>query len=479
MDMAAAACRGGGDGPAKEVVVVTLKAVDRFHDLVLDLFADGGSLEEAERVVRLRLEREARRHGPESAEVAACWRSLGIVFKDGGEYDRALECYRKASPSSSSAVGPEDIRARGHVQQHGDRVQASRATSTRRWSTTARPSPSSSRRSGRSTRMSAARTTTWRSCSRRRATYEQALEHYRKALPIQLKALGPEHPDVGMHVQQHGDRVRAAGRPRPGAGALPQGPRHLAQGARAGAPGGRQDVQQHGERVRGAGRPRAGAGALPQGPRHPAQGARAGAPGGRHETYNNMAVVFQEPGRPRAGDGALPQGPRHPEKALGAHPDVGATYNNMANVFDEQGDLTRRWSTTARRLIQEKAWRPEHPSTLEAKGPAASPATWPVRRRSSSAAPKGSQSRWAPRTRRLAQRAPRRLAASLATPAAARQQLEGKAAVSVRGVRSDFGDFDGVYRLAGEQGLAARSRAPRATTSTASSERRLGIEHRA
>ena len=42
------------------------------------------------------------------------------------------------------------------------------------------------------------------------------------------------------------------------------------------------------------------------------------------------------------------------------------------------------------------------------------------------------------------------LAASLATPAAARQQLEGKAAVSVRGVRSSMGDFDGEYRLAGE-----------------------------
>ena len=27
---------------------------------------------------------------------------------------------------------------------------------------------------------------------------DQALEHYRMVLPIQLKALGPEHPDVGM-----------------------------------------------------------------------------------------------------------------------------------------------------------------------------------------------------------------------------------------------------------------------------------------
>eukprot|EP01045_Picozoa_sp_COSAG04_P023088 COSAG04_NODE_2693_length_3724_cov_2.227034_2_plen_99_part_00 len=52
-------------------------------DLVADLFADGGSLEEAERVVRLRLEREARLHGAESVSVAPYWFSLGTVFRDG------------------------------------------------------------------------------------------------------------------------------------------------------------------------------------------------------------------------------------------------------------------------------------------------------------------------------------------------------------------------------------------------------------
>ena len=104
---------GGGGGAAKEVVVVTLKAVDRFHSLVLDLFADGGSLEEAERVVRLRLEREARRHGPESAEVGQCWGSLGLVFKDSGEYDRALECMRKDLAIGEKRVGPEDASLAG------------------------------------------------------------------------------------------------------------------------------------------------------------------------------------------------------------------------------------------------------------------------------------------------------------------------------------------------------------------------------
>ena len=46
---------------------------------------------------------------PESEEVADCWHSLGTVFKDGGEYGRALECYRKGLAILEKRVGPEDI----------------------------------------------------------------------------------------------------------------------------------------------------------------------------------------------------------------------------------------------------------------------------------------------------------------------------------------------------------------------------------
>ena len=60
-----------GPEPDKEIVVVTLKAVDRFHDLVLDVFKDGGRLDEALRVCELRLGREERACGAESVEAAA------------------------------------------------------------------------------------------------------------------------------------------------------------------------------------------------------------------------------------------------------------------------------------------------------------------------------------------------------------------------------------------------------------------------
>eukprot|EP01045_Picozoa_sp_COSAG04_P000755 COSAG04_NODE_20_length_39202_cov_9.993530_25_plen_307_part_00 len=51
------------------------------------------------------------------------------------------------------------------------------------------------------------------------------------------------------HVQQHGRGVLQAGRPRAGDGALPQGPRHLPERARAGAPACRRHVHEHGDRV--------------------------------------------------------------------------------------------------------------------------------------------------------------------------------------------------------------------------------------
>ena len=48
-----------------------------------------------------------RLHGPESEEVGTCWRSLGNVFDDSGDYGRALECYRKALAIYLKALGPE------------------------------------------------------------------------------------------------------------------------------------------------------------------------------------------------------------------------------------------------------------------------------------------------------------------------------------------------------------------------------------
>eukprot|EP01045_Picozoa_sp_COSAG04_P020176 COSAG04_NODE_2039_length_4950_cov_12.208617_2_plen_880_part_00 len=188
---------GGWKAKRKEVVVVRLKAVDRFHALVLDLFADGGSLEEAERVVRLRLEREARRHGPESAEVAECWMSLGIVLKDSGEYERALECHRKCLANKLKRVGPEDISLAatyGNMaivfEKQGDYGRALEHYRKALAIYLKALGPEHPQVGGAYNNMAIV--------FYKQGEYERALEFYRKALAIYLKALGPEHPDVGQ-----------------------------------------------------------------------------------------------------------------------------------------------------------------------------------------------------------------------------------------------------------------------------------------
>jgi hypothetical protein len=80
-----------GAEPRKEIVVVTLQAVDRFHALVGNLFKDGGRLDEALDVCQRRLGRDIRECGADSREVGRCFGSLGIVYGQQGDYPKALE----------------------------------------------------------------------------------------------------------------------------------------------------------------------------------------------------------------------------------------------------------------------------------------------------------------------------------------------------------------------------------------------------
>jgi tetratricopeptide (TPR) repeat protein len=86
----------GGAEPDKEMVVVTLQAVDSFHNLVLDLFKDGGCLDEALRVCELRLGRDIRECGEDSVEAGLCMRSVSTVYQTMGEYTKALEYAQRA-----------------------------------------------------------------------------------------------------------------------------------------------------------------------------------------------------------------------------------------------------------------------------------------------------------------------------------------------------------------------------------------------
>ena len=75
--------------------------------------------------------------------------------------------------------------------------------------------------------------------------YDKALEHYQKALAIQLKQLGPEHPYVARSYNNIGAVHDKQGRVRQGTGALPESTGDPAQTTGAGASFCGHQLQQH------------------------------------------------------------------------------------------------------------------------------------------------------------------------------------------------------------------------------------------
>ena len=142
----------GGTGD-REVVVVSVRAVDRFHDLVTDIFKDGGGVAEALHVCLLRLERDQRLYGEQSTEAATALHSVAMVYQQQGDYARSLEYYEKAVAIKLPALGPD---------------HPSLATTYSNMALVYKA----------------------------QGDYARSLEYSEKALAIDLQALGPEHKYV-------------------------------------------------------------------------------------------------------------------------------------------------------------------------------------------------------------------------------------------------------------------------------------------
>ena len=89
------------------VTIVEIKAVDRFHDLVADIFVDGGDPAQAEDICRGRLAQEEAHYGRDSVEVAAMCHSLGVVLKQRGDFAGAKELLERALSIEEHHLGPE------------------------------------------------------------------------------------------------------------------------------------------------------------------------------------------------------------------------------------------------------------------------------------------------------------------------------------------------------------------------------------
>eukprot|EP01043_Picozoa_sp_COSAG02_P063667 COSAG02_NODE_9087_length_2336_cov_1.527939_1_plen_321_part_10 len=142
-----------GGSNEHEVVVISVKAVDRFNDLVLDIFKDGGSIAEALHVCLLRLDRERRIYGERSEQAAAALACIATVYDSQGDYARSLEYNEKALAIKLQALGPDHPEV-GTTYSNMAMVYDNQGD------------------------------------------YARSLEYNEKALAIDLQALGPDHPSV-------------------------------------------------------------------------------------------------------------------------------------------------------------------------------------------------------------------------------------------------------------------------------------------
>jgi CHAT domain-containing protein/tetratricopeptide (TPR) repeat protein len=155
---------------------------------------------------------------------------------------------------------------------------------------------------------------------RAQGRYAEAEQLYRRSLAIHEEALGPDHPDVGTSLNNLAGLYRAQGRY---AEAEPLHRRDLAIIEKA------------------------------LGPDHPDVGA----------ALNNLAALYWSQSRHAEAEPLYWRSLAIIEKALGAdHPYIGAALNNLAALYQVQGRCTEAEPLYRRGLaIREKALGPDHP----------------------------------------------------------------------------------------------------------------------
>ena len=179
--------------------------------------------------------------------------------------------------------------------------------------------------------------TTWPSCTGAQGKYAEAEGLYKRALAIDEKALGADHPDVATTLTTWPSCTAIkASTPTPRGSTSARWRSTRRRSAQTTRCGRRPSTTW--PRVQGARQVRRRRGALQ---------ARAGDPGegARRQTIpmwlrpsNNLAVVYCDQGKYADAEGLYKRALAIKEKALGAdHPDVANALDNLARVYDEQG----------------------------------------------------------------------------------------------------------------------------------------------
>ena len=195
--------------------------------------------------------------GPEHPATATSLNNLAVLYDSQGLYAKAEPLYQRALAISEKALGPEhpdtatslnnlaalyDTRAstprpsrstsglwrsakkrwgqstryRHQPQQPGGALRQTRASTPRPSPSTSGPWRSMKRRWGPSTPIPPPASTTWRCSTTDQGLYAKAEPLYQRALAINEKALGPEHPDTATSLNNLAVSMTArASTPRP------------------------------------------------------------------------------------------------------------------------------------------------------------------------------------------------------------------------------------------------------------------------
>ena len=231
-------------------------------------------------------------------KTSALYHNMALVFREQGEYGKALEYYGKALGIRERVLGPENLSTAttyndmaGVFYEQGEYEKAlvyyEKALAIRE-RVLGPEHPSTA--------------TTYNSMAgvfREQGEYGKALEYYGKAFSISEQELGPEHPDMAtMYNNMAGMFYEQSEYER----ALEYYRKALAIRERA------------------------------LGPEHPLTAA----------TYNNMASVFYEQGEYEKALEYHGKALAISERVLGPeHPSTATTYNNMAGVFRTQGEYEK------------------------------------------------------------------------------------------------------------------------------------------
>ncbi len=142
----------------------TMKYLNRLSNLSLWMYKSDMAAYYSQEIIDL---------SKDDMDKASGYTYLGLAYDSKGDYDRAIEYFKKALAIDLKKLGPEHPSVAGNYNSLGSAYQ-------------------------------------------RKGDYDRAIEYYQKALAIDLKKLGPEHPNVaigynnlGLAYDSKGDYDRA------------------------------------------------------------------------------------------------------------------------------------------------------------------------------------------------------------------------------------------------------------------------------